>query len=107
MLYPESTVGLPHITSWLAFSQAAMKIVEATSSELNEAEKLRALIEQNVLVQIQHLKTHPYVAARLAAGRVNLHAWVYDIETGGVVVYDDEHGAFVPIEEAVAVAQTV
>jgi carbonic anhydrase len=38
------------------------------------------LIEENVLLQITHLKTHPFVAARLRPKeRFPSHGWVYDI----------------------------
>ena len=37
-----------------------------------------------VLQQVQHLRTHPVVAAKLATGKVEIHGWVYNIETGGI-----------------------
>ncbi|MEX0645653.1 MAG: hypothetical protein WD076_10095, partial [Parvularculaceae bacterium] len=48
---------------------------------------------------VAHLKTHPYVAARLAVGRTRIHAWVYDIETGAVLAYDEAAGRFVPVAD--------
>ena len=48
------------------------------NQHLNEA------IEENVLQQVQHLRTHPVVAAKLATGKVEIHGWVYNIETGGI-----------------------
>merc|ERR1712146_818084 len=47
-------------------------------------ERMKMLIEQNVLLQLQHLRTHPAVAAALAKGETELHGWVYDIKSGEV-----------------------
>lgn len=94
VLHPEKTRGLPNITNWLTYSQAALQIVDETSPNLPEADRLHGLIEQNVLGQVQNLRTHPHVAARLASKKVQLHAWVYDIETGGVVAFDEREGSF-------------
>ena len=60
---------------------------------------LTAAVEENVLVQLEHLRTHPAVAARLARGRLNLHGWVYKLETGRVFAYDSRQHQFVPIED--------
>ncbi len=97
VMEPASTEGLPHITSWLNYSQAALHVVDATHKDLDDEARMRALIEQNVLAQIRHLETHPHVAARLASGRIQLHAWVYDIETGEVMAYDEEAHRFEPL----------
>ncbi len=40
------------------------------------------------------LRTHPVVAARLAQGKLKLHAWVYKFETGEVFGYAPESGQF-------------
>jgi carbonic anhydrase len=94
---PATTRGLPHITSWLTYSQAALHVVDATHGHLDDEVRMRALIEQNVLVQLRHLETHPHVAARLATGKIQLHAWVYDIETGQVLAYDEAARRFEPL----------
>jgi carbonic anhydrase len=56
--------------------------------------------EENALVQIEHLRTHPAVMAALARGRLTLHAWIYDIAEGSVHAFDPDHGQYVPIAEA-------
>ena len=49
-----------------------------------------------VLVQLEHLRTHPSVAAALARKELNIHGWVYKFETGQVFAYDPQDGQFVP-----------
>jgi carbonic anhydrase len=43
----------------------------------------------NVVAQLQNLRSHPTVAARLQAGDLALHGWVYHIGPGAVTVYDE------------------
>ncbi|PJE01835.1 MAG: hypothetical protein CK429_35200 [Mycobacterium sp.] len=51
-------------------------------------------IQENVLVQLENLRTHPAVAAGLSRGELKLHGWVYKIETGQIFAYDPERGEF-------------
>lgn len=94
--------NLPHVREWLGFSQAAVDIVETIGTGLSEEEKMRLLLEQNVILQLQHLKTHPTVAVALAQKNLELHGWVYDIKTGGVIAYDDRAEEWQPLEDRYA-----
>ena len=57
------------------------------------------LMKQNVILQIQHLKTHPSVLRRLATKELTIHGWVYDIKTGEVQAVDETTGEFHPVDE--------
>ncbi|MEZ5963153.1 MAG: carbonic anhydrase [Planctomycetota bacterium] len=92
---------LQHVKSWLGQSRAAIQIVRERYGFVGE-EHLEEMIEQNVLVQMQHLRTHPTVAAKLALGKIELHGWVYEIATGKVRCHDEGRNAFVPLEERYA-----
>lgn len=95
----ESLGDFPHVREWLSFARAAALVVEETSGDLSAEARLERLAKENVLLQIAHLKTHPYVAVRLATGKVQIHAWYYDIASGEVLAYDDTAAAFVPVAE--------
>lgn len=99
---PETVSELPHVKEWLAFSSAAVDITKELGKEKDDKEKMRLLTEQNVILQLQHLKTHPSVAARLARKDLQLHGWVYDIKTGDVCAYDDDAEKFIPVNEKYA-----
>jgi carbonic anhydrase len=94
--------SLPHVREWLGYSQGAVDIVESLGADLDPDAKMRMLLEQNVMLQLQHLKTHPTVAVALANKAVKLHGWVYDIKTGDVCAYDDLTETWVPVEERYA-----
>ncbi len=104
---PEGLDGLPYVKDWLSFSQAAVDVVKATCADKTQEEQMDALIEQNVLLQLQHLRTHPAVAIALAEGRTELHGWIYNIGSGGVTAYDEDQKKFILVDEryAEAVAQ--
>jgi carbonic anhydrase len=73
----------------LNYAQAARKA--APGGDLLE------LTQQNVLAQLDNLRTHPSVAARLEEGDLELHGWVYHIGEGAVTSYDGGSGRFLPV----------
>ena len=91
---------MPTVRSWLRNAHAARSVVEVLHPDLDGDDKIQALVEQNVVTQLQHLSTHPTVAAGVAAGKVELHGWVYDIETGSIHLHDVAQGRMVPFEES-------
>ncbi len=102
VLNPESVEHLPHVKQWLGYVNAAYQIVEEKIPNASFEEKFSMLVEENVLLQLRHLKTHPQVAAKYATNQIKLHAWTYDIGEGEVKAYDDKQGCFVPVEERYA-----
>ena len=90
---------LPHVKDWLSYARAAWQVVKEKGDGMSEQERMHLLIQENVLLQLQHLKTHPYVAARLSTKSVKLHGWVYDIKTGDVTAWNDETQRFEPVAD--------
>lgn len=97
LLNPASIENLPAVKSWLQNAEITKRIVFDHYKHLKGDDLLMATIEENVLMQLEHLKTHPSVATRLAKKEVRLHGWVYKFETGVVFKYDPEQGQFVPL----------
>jgi carbonic anhydrase len=102
---PDSLTALPHVREWLSYSQAAVQIADELGAGMSEAERVRIVTEQNVVLQLQHLRTHPTVAVRLAKKELTLHGWVYDIKTGEVSAYDAQSESFVPVTEHYALSR--
>ena len=96
---PDALNDLPHVKEWLGYAQEAVDLVKATGDTLTAAEQHRMLLEQNVILQLKHLRTHPSVAAKLAKGDVELHGWVYDIRTGAVSAWDEDADVFLPVDQ--------
>ena len=91
---------MPTVASWLRNAEAARSVVEATQPGIEGTDKVQALVQQNIRLQLQHLRTHPSVAARTADGSLKLHGWLYDIENGAVTTLDETGGAPQPLERS-------
>jgi carbonic anhydrase len=99
----DKLVGLPHVKEWLGHCRSAMEVVRerngmASGTPLGH-EHLDEAIEENVFQQVQHLRTHPSVAAKLATKKIKVHGWVYDIKSGSVKCAVHDEFRFVPFEE--------
>ena len=102
----DAVAHLPHVHDWLDHARAAVDTVNYRASnqdqESDADSALLNVIRENVLLQLQHLRTHPAVAARVNCGEIELHGWVYDIETGAVTCLDETSHQFVPLQERYA-----
>jgi carbonic anhydrase len=99
LLEPEKVADLPAMAAWLRHAETTGRIVRDNYKHLKGDQLLTATIEENVLVQLENLRTLPAVASRLVKGDLKLHAWVYKIETGEVFAFDPQVGQFVPLAE--------
>ncbi len=99
LLDPRLTDGMPTVKSWLSNGRAALSVAE-TLSQKGGRELLTVLTEQNVLMQLAHLKTHPSVAGALARGQLTVSGWIYEIGSGEVRIAQDGDRDFVVWPEA-------
>jgi carbonic anhydrase len=91
---------MPNVQSWLRHSHAAYSVlVNAYPQDLDANETAKVLALENVVAQLQHLRTHPSVAARVATGAISLHGWFFDLETGETLALDGASGRFSRIDE--------
>ena len=97
LLNLDSVADMPSVRGWLAHAESARRIVRENYAQLDEDGQLNVLVQENVLVQLEHLRTHPSVAVRLSRGNLRLFAWVYKLETGEVFAYHAEAGQFISL----------
>ncbi len=97
LLNPEELAELPATRAWLAHCRATERIMWESYGHLKGSDLLHATVEENVLVQVENLRSHPSVAKAVANGMLHLHAWVYKIETGEVYAFDPERGQYASI----------
>lgn len=82
LLNPESLEELPAVRGWLSYADATRRIMQENYGHISEpVNRLTAAVEENVLVQVENLRTHPSVAAALSRKQLNVHAWVYKFVT--------------------------
>lgn len=99
LMNPDMLDGMPNVAAWLRHSHAAHSVVSGSYTDLSDADAVRAAAQENVVIQIAHLRTHPSVAAGIARGEIALHGWFFDIHAGGVLALDGVTGRFMAIEE--------
>ena len=103
LIGPDSALAdMPATRTWLGNAEATRRIVRDKYAHTKGDRQLSVCIEENVLVQIENLRTHPFVAAGIARRTLNLHAWVYHFQTGGVSAYDSASASFAPLANLAA-----
>ncbi|MEW6157710.1 MAG: carbonic anhydrase [Verrucomicrobiota bacterium] len=88
----------PNLGRWLELAEPVRRLVEKDYGHLKtDAERLRALEEENVLFSLENLHTYPSVRERLADGSLHLHGWFFKIATAELFAYDPETKQFAPL----------
>jgi carbonic anhydrase len=100
LLDPKQIDDLPAVKAWLTQAEATRRVVKENYAHLNGEALLVTTIQENVRIQLEHLQTHPTVAAKLRRGALELHGWVYSIPTGEVWTYDFRNDQFVSLLDA-------
>lgn len=95
---------MPAMCAWLKYAEGVRRIIQEKYSDLTREQLLNVAIQENVLVQLENLRTHPAVVKALAREALNLHGWVYKFETGQVFGYDPQQGQFLEVGRAAAQA---
>jgi carbonic anhydrase len=78
---------MPLVYDWLKHAEATRRLIKENYQGYEGEELLNATIEENVLTQLENLRTYPVIHSKLHKGEISLYGWVYKIETGGVFVY--------------------
>ena len=93
---------MPLVYDWLRHAEATRRLIKENYPDREKEELLEITIAENVLVQIDNLKTYPVVRSRLHQDKLKIYAWVYMIETGEVLAYDQEtHSYMLPQSQLV------
>lgn len=87
---------MPAVGSWLRYADSARVVNEARPHTSDRA-RIEAMVRENVIAQLENIKTHPSVRLALREGRLALHGWVYDIESGAIDALNGVNNTFVPL----------
>lgn len=94
-MHQRNILKMPNLLAWIKKNiDPTLKLVKKNYKGVEDASLLQILIQENILHQIENLKAHPSVAQRLAQGKLTLHAWMYEFETGTIFSYDIETEQF-------------
>lgn len=87
---------MPLVYEWLKHAEATRRMIAENYKDKEGEELLQITIEENVLTQLENLRTYPVIRSKLHSGQIHLHAWVYQIATGEVLAHDPIRGQYLP-----------
>ena len=76
----------PSLAAWVKFAREAQTRVDRHGVE--PAKRHRALVEQNVILQLEHAASYPAVYKALKQQRLELHGWLFDLYELSVCSYN-------------------
>jgi carbonic anhydrase len=96
---------MPAVAGWLRHADSA-KVVNESRKHASARERVDSMVRENVIAQLTNIETHPSVALALEQGRLNLHGWVFDIETGSISALQGSTRRFVSLADHPNVSAT-
>lgn len=97
ILHPDRVAHLPFVSRWLGGSAGIPAIIEERYGDLEPAARMVAAVQENVLAQLENLRTFDFVARKLDSGALKMNGWVFKIATGQVFDYDPVSGQFLQL----------
>jgi carbonic anhydrase len=88
---------MPAVAGWLRYADSA-RVVNEARNHFGPQAKVEAMVRENVIAQLANIQTHS-VRLALEEGRVTLHGWIYDIESGLIEAFDGSTGTFVSLAD--------
>ncbi len=88
--------SMPLVCEWLEHAAGTLRVIQDSYGHLEGEDLIETAVAENILTQIDNLKTYPVVHSRLHQGKLKIYGWIYEFETGNILAYDDETHAFVP-----------
>jgi carbonic anhydrase len=85
--------------SWLRHAQPALERYRAGTGATTILAPHNQVGQLNVLLQLEHLRSYPFVREAEKAGRLALHAWWFDIAGADVFAWSRDAERFVLIDE--------
>ncbi|HEY9711038.1 MAG TPA: carbonic anhydrase [Oculatellaceae cyanobacterium] len=86
---------MPVVYEWLKHAEATRRTIKEHYQGYEGEDLLDVAAKENVLTQLDNLRTYPVVYSGLKGGQLKLHGWLYEIETGEVLQYDPVRSQFV------------
>lgn len=91
---------MPYLRSWLRHGEEALDRVRSKKQGLALPEEVNAVSKQNVLLQMEHLKSYPQVAQAIQSENLMLHGLWFDIQNTDVYYASLEDPIFRVIDDA-------
>lgn len=90
------------LSTWLRYAAPSYERFQKVQMDPKKISPHNALSQINVLQQLDHLKTYPWVAEQLRNKEIRIHGWWFDLASADVYHYNPEAKDFVVIDEGEA-----
>ena len=87
---------MPLVYDWLKHTEATRRLLKENYSHYEGEELADIAVAENILTQIDNLRTYPVIRSRMHQGKLNIYGWIYEIETGEILAYNPDSHAFEP-----------
>ncbi|MHC1778502.1 MAG: carbonic anhydrase [Lentimicrobium sp.] len=91
---PEKMAKIPHTRHWLELAMPVKEKVLKMALSTDPAAREWLTEQMNVVEQLSHLMTYPYISERVSNGTMKLIGWHYMIHTGSIYEFHRETGEF-------------
>jgi carbonic anhydrase len=85
---------MPLVYEWLQHAESTRRLIQENYSDIKGEELLAITMAENVVTQIENLKTYPVIRSKLHQNKMSIYGWIYDIESGEVLAYNPETDEF-------------
>jgi len=92
------------LDAWLEHALPSCKRFQSHQLPTHNLAPHNVLSRVNVLQQLEHLKTYPWIMERLEKKQLRIHGWWFDLATADVYHYDPHLGDFAVIDPTEAEA---
>ncbi|CAF23654.1 carbonic anhydrase [Candidatus Protochlamydia amoebophila] len=88
-----------HLQSWLKHGENSLNLVRNGMTINPSLSEHNQISQINVLQQIEHIKSYPFIRERLDKNELRIHGWWFDIAHADVYCYKEDFNQFVLIDE--------
>lgn len=82
------------LDNWMDIACVARSQAMACQAHASPDVQQRACEQAGILVSLENLMTFPWVEGRVEAGKLHLHGWYFDLQTGDLSSYLKQSGNF-------------
>ncbi len=85
---------IPHTRKWLELARPVKEKVMSQIPSKDDPAREWLTEQLNVIEQLKHLYSYPFINKRLEENKINIYGWYYLIESGEIFNYNDDSHSF-------------
>jgi carbonic anhydrase len=91
------STGKSFISNWMSIAARARDKVLADLPD--ERCRQRAAEKAAIVISLENLRTFPFINMGIRQGKLSLHGWYFDLQTGDLFVHNSETNAFQKLDD--------